>query len=188
VGIKNSPAACHAEAADTLALWLLFTRISVARWSWRQLREAQADLPLDPGAIGAQSFCLELGNFVANSTNLLDRSRHSSVEETQTCLEHHGPLFRRTREDGGPSPAPVNPSRLDRHPQSRCRRRAVCKIARLTSSAGAAVETIWLIDGPTRRDAQFWTRVGSPSGGPSEGADPGPCSGRPGRPSGTTPA
>ena len=110
VGIKNSSAARDAEAVGTLALLRLLARLTVGRGSWRQLREAQADLRLDPSAIGAEPFRLEHGDFVANSTNLLDLFRRSSDEKAQTCIEHHGPLLGRTREDGGLSISSPLPS------------------------------------------------------------------------------
>jgi len=91
VGINYSSAARGAQAVRTFTRLLLFAGLAAVRRSGRLLRDAQADLLFDPSAIGAQVFCLQLGNLVADPADSL--CRFSSVEGTQTRTEHRGPSF-----------------------------------------------------------------------------------------------
>src|SRR5215831_20582324 len=55
--------------------------------------EARADLRFDPNAMGAQAFCLHLGELVADSADFFDLSsvEEALVEEAQVDRGHGGP-------------------------------------------------------------------------------------------------
>jgi hypothetical protein len=86
--IKDSPAARGAQAAKTFTLQRLIAGIAVGRL----LRDMREDPGFDPSAIGAEAVALELGKLAADPADLLDPPCLASVEETQSCIEHHGPF------------------------------------------------------------------------------------------------
>ena len=86
VRIKNSPAARRAYAPRPLTLLRRCAGIAVGRL----LSDPQVDPRFDVSAIGAESFRPYLGAITAHPADLFGL-RRSSVEETQSCIEHHGP-------------------------------------------------------------------------------------------------
>jgi hypothetical protein len=87
VRIKNSPAARRAYATRLHALLGWFAGIAVGRL----LSDPQVDPRFDVSAIGAESFRSYLGEITAHPADLFGLLR-SSVEETQSCIEHRVPL------------------------------------------------------------------------------------------------
>src|SRR5512138_844665 len=93
VRIKNPPAARRAYATRpfTLLRWLAGIAIG------RLLSDPQVDTRLDVRAIGTESFRSYLGEITAHPADLFGLLR-SSVEETQSCIEHWDSSSVRVRE------------------------------------------------------------------------------------------